>query len=51
MTDERPRSSDDRQGDGIFKRHPKLSILLIAGVFYAILIGMVLVVLILLIRG
>lgn len=39
--------SDPREGEnpvvhekGLLDRHPKLSILLIAGVFYAILIGM-----------
>jgi hypothetical protein len=36
---------------GLFKRYPKLSILLIAAVFYAILAGMVLFVLVLIIRG
>jgi hypothetical protein len=38
-------------GDGLLRRHPKLSILLIAGVFYAILFGLALVVFVLLVRG
>ena len=36
---------------GLLRRHPKLSILLIAGVFYAILAGLALFVFVLLIRG
>ena len=37
--------------DGLLRRHPKLSILLIAGVFYGILVGLALIVFVLLIRG
>jgi hypothetical protein len=37
--------------DGLLSRHPKLAILLIAGVFYAILAGLALFVFVLLIRG
>jgi hypothetical protein len=36
---------------GLFKRHPKLQIWLIAAVFYAILAGMVLFVMVLVVRG
>jgi hypothetical protein len=36
---------------GLLSRHPKLAILLIAGVFYAILAGLALFVFVLLIRG
>jgi hypothetical protein len=36
---------------GLLNRHPKLAILLIAGVFYAILAGLALFVCVLLIRG
>ena len=38
-------------GGGLLRRHPKLAILLIAGIFYAILAGLALFVFVLLIRG
>jgi hypothetical protein len=54
MTNPAPHTPRPPAGDeqpGLFKRYPKLSILLIAGVFYAILIGMFLFVMVLIIRG
>jgi hypothetical protein len=51
------RSRADRSGEsrsahpGLLKRRPELQIWLIAGVFYAILVGMFLFVLVLIIRG
>jgi hypothetical protein len=35
-----PSEPDDEERAGLLTRHPKLQILLIAGVFYAILFGM-----------
>lgn len=43
-------AAPERTG-GILSRHPKLAILVIAGIFYAVLIGMALFVLVLVIRG
>lgn len=45
-----PRPDPERQ-KGLLDRHPKLAIIAIAGVFYAVLIGMCLAVLIIIWQG
>jgi hypothetical protein len=49
--DEPPPTPAAVTSGGLLRRHPKLAILLIAGVFYAILAGLALFVFVLLIRG
>ncbi len=51
---EQPATTDEQAEEprkGLLSRHPRLAILLIAGVFYAILFGMCAVVVVLVFRG
>lgn len=51
MNDERPLDKERQQDQGLFKKYPKLSILIIALVAYAVLFAMCAIVAVLLIRG
>ena len=51
MSDDQPVDDSDRNQQGLFQRYPKLGVLIVAGVSYALLIGMCLFVAILMIRG
>jgi hypothetical protein len=48
---ETPPTTPPPRGGGLLSRHPRLSILLIAGVFYVVLLGMAVFVFLLLARG
>ena len=51
MSEDMPRDDNDEATQGLFQKYPKLGVILVAGVAYALLLGMCAVVAVLMIRG